>query len=45
MEGSLLIYGQKIFLSGGFGKSPYLFKMVTQFGNTRRIDVERGDDW
>ncbi|KAK1754394.1 hypothetical protein QBC47DRAFT_383808 [Echria macrotheca] len=35
---------RKIFLSGGFGKSPYLFERVKQFGNTRRIDVERGED-
>jgi hypothetical protein len=36
---------QKIFLSGGFAKSEYLFEKVKEFGTTRKIDVERGDDW
>ncbi|KAK3939278.1 hypothetical protein QBC46DRAFT_388319 [Diplogelasinospora grovesii] len=35
---------KKIFLSGGFAKSQYLFDQVKQFGQTRRIDVERGGD-
>ncbi|KAK3343607.1 hypothetical protein B0T25DRAFT_464293 [Lasiosphaeria hispida] len=35
---------RKIFLSGGFGQSPYLYERVKQFGKMRRIDVERGED-
>lgn len=36
---------QKIFLSGGFARSQYLFDRVQAFGRTRRIDVERGEQW
>ncbi|KAK1834505.1 hypothetical protein QBC39DRAFT_397070 [Podospora conica] len=35
---------KKIFLSGGFGQSPYFFERVEKFGDTRRIIVDRGDD-
>lgn len=35
---------KKIFLSGGFGQSPYLFDRVKHFGRTKGIDVERGED-
>ncbi|KAK0634343.1 hypothetical protein B0T17DRAFT_611370 [Bombardia bombarda] len=35
---------KKIFLSGGFARSQYLYDRVKQFGQFRRIDVERGDD-
>ncbi|KAK3386605.1 hypothetical protein B0H63DRAFT_520692 [Podospora didyma] len=35
---------KKIFLSGGFAQNQYLFDRVKQFGLTRRIDVERGED-
>ncbi|KAK0740411.1 hypothetical protein B0T18DRAFT_440099 [Schizothecium vesticola] len=35
---------RKIFLSGGFGQSPYLFERVRKFGNIRRVAVDRGDD-
>ncbi|KAM7212824.1 hypothetical protein V8F06_011812 [Rhypophila decipiens] len=34
---------KKIFLSGGFARSQYLFDRVQAFGRTRRIDVERGE--
>ncbi|KAK3370874.1 hypothetical protein B0T24DRAFT_650103 [Lasiosphaeria ovina] len=35
---------KKIFLSGGFARNQYLYDRVNQFGLTRRIEVERGDD-
>ncbi|KAK3315478.1 hypothetical protein B0H66DRAFT_577277 [Apodospora peruviana] len=35
---------KKIFLSGGFARSQYLFDRVKAFGMTRRIDVERGEE-
>ncbi|KAK4225797.1 hypothetical protein QBC38DRAFT_251921 [Podospora fimiseda] len=35
---------KKIFLSGGFAQSPYLFNKVKEFGVKHRIEVQRGDD-
>ncbi|KAK3396747.1 hypothetical protein B0T20DRAFT_355975 [Sordaria brevicollis] len=35
---------RKIFLSGGFGRSPYLYERVKHWGATSGIQVDRGDD-
>ncbi|EAA33990.2 hypothetical protein GE21DRAFT_3741 [Neurospora crassa] len=35
---------RKIFLSGGFGRSPYLYERVKAWGMTSSIQVDRGDD-
>ncbi|KAH7625276.1 hypothetical protein B0T09DRAFT_352661 [Sordaria sp. MPI-SDFR-AT-0083] len=35
---------RKIFLSGGFGRSPYLYERVKAWGMTMGIQVDRGDD-
>jgi hypothetical protein len=40
----LLTKPQRIFLTGGFGRNPYLFSRVSEFGRNKGIAVEGNSD-